>query len=251
MKKVILVTGGTSGIGLGTIEYLLEQGNYDLIAVSRSEKNIISAQKKLGEKSSKVTFLQGDISKIEDCRKIYNQIEEKFKKLDGLVNSAGISTSGGIEEETLENWNDTLNTNLTGIFLTIKTFLPLLKLGTNASIINISSISSFRVGSSISYCVSKSGVDMLTHYLGKELGKYNIRVNAINPGEVYSSLNVVNGRYTQEEYDEKMKNRAKTYPLGKIGDAKKNIAPTVEFLLSEKSLWTTGATYVIDGGKSV
>lgn len=250
MKRVVLITGGNSGIGLGLVKYLIEK-DYEVVTVSRSEDSIKRAKKELGKLSNKILFLQGDVSNIADCEKIYSVIDEKYKRLDGLVNSAGITTSGGIEEESIEDWNKTLNTNLTGIFIITKTLLPLLKKGENPAVVNISSISSIRVGSSISYCVSKAGVDMLTHCLGKELGKYNIRVNAINPGEVYSNLNIVNGRYTKEEYDEKMKQRAKTYPLGKIGDPFQDLAPTIEFLLSDKSLWTTGATYVIDGGKSL
>lgn len=250
MKRVVLITGGNSGIGLGLAKYLLKK-DYEVVTVSRSEDSIKRAKKELGKLSNKILFLQGDVSNISDCKKIYSVIEEKYKRLDGLVNSAGITTSGGIEDESFDDWNMTLNTNLTGIFIIIKTLLPLLKRATNPAIVNISSISSMRVGSSISYCVSKAGVDMLTHFLGKKLGKYNIRVNAINPGEVYSNLNIVNGRYTKEEYDEKMKQRAKTYPLGKIGNPCQDLAPTIEFLLSDKSLWTTGATYVIDGGKSL
>ena len=250
MKKVSLITGGNSGIGLGTVKYLLKK-EYKIITVSRNENSIKNAKEQLGELSKQVLFLQGDISKIEDCKNIFNNIEKKYNKLDGIVNSAGITTSGGIEEESIEDWNKTLNTNLTGIYILIKTLLPLLKKGINPSIVNVSSISSIRVGSSISYCVSKAGVDMLTHYLGKELAKYNIRVNSINPGEVYSNLNIVNGRYTKEEYDEKMSKRAKSYPLGKIGDAENDLAPTIELLLSDNSLWTTGATYIIDGGISL
>ena len=250
MKKVILITGGNSGIGLGTVKYLLKK-EYKIITVSRNENSIKNAKEQLGDLSKQVLFLQGDISKIEDCKNIFNNIEKKYNKLDGIVNSAGITTSGGIEEESIEDWNKTLNTNLTGIYILIKTLLPLLKKGINPSIVNVSSISSIRVGSSISYCVSKAGVDMLTHYLGKELAKYNIRVNSINPGEVYSNLNIVNGRYTKEEYEEKMSKRAKSYPLGKIGDAENDLAPTIELLLSDNSLWTTGATYIIDGGISL
>lgn len=250
-KKVILVTGGTSGIGFGTIEYLLEEGNYEIISVSRGDKNISLAKEKLGEKANQVIFLQGDVSKEEDCKKIYNEIERKYEKLDGLVNSAGIIKLGGIEEQTLEEWNNALNINLTAIFLLSKTLLPLLKKGTNASIVNISSMSSNRAGGSIAYCASKAGVDMLTKYMGQELGKYNIRVNSVNPAAVYTNIYVASGDYTQEGYDKWSEEKAPLYPLGRIGDAKKDVAPTIEFLLSDKSLWTTGAVYLVDGGKSI
>ena len=250
-KKVILVTGGTSGIGFGTIEYLLEEGNYEIISVSRGDKNISLAKEKLGEKANQVIFLQGDVSKEEDCKKIYNEIERKYEKLDGLVNSAGIIKLGGIEEQTLEEWNNALNINLTAIFLLSKTLLPLLKKGTNASIVNISSMSSNRAGGSIAYCASKAGVDMLTKYMGQELGKYNIRVNSVNPAAVYTNIYVASGDYTQDGYDKWSKEKAPLYPLRRIGDAKKDVAPTIEFLLSDKSLWTTGAVYLVDGGKSI
>lgn len=250
-KKVVLVTGGTSGIGLGTVEYLLEQGIYEIISLSRGDRNLSLAKEKLGNASDKVTFLQGDISKEEDCRKIYEDINKKYGKLDGLVNSAGIIKLGGIEQQTLEEWNNSININLTGIFLLTKTLLPLLKKGKNTSIVNISSMSSERAGGSIAYCTSKAGVDMLTKYMGQELGKYNIRVNSVNPAAVYTNIYVASGDYTQERYDKWSEEKAPLYPLGRIGDAKKDIAPTIEFLLSDKSLWTTGAIYLVDGGKSI
>ena len=250
-KKVVLVTGGTSGIGFGTIEYLLEQGNYEIISVSRGDKNIALAKEKLGEKANQVIFLQGDVSKEEDCKKIYTEVESKYGKLDGLVNSAGIIKLGGIEEQTLEEWNNAININLTAIFLLSKTLLPLLKKGRNTSVVNISSMSSERAGGSIAYCASKAGVDMLTKYMAQELGKYNIRVNSVNPAAVYTNIYVASGDYTQEGYDKWSEEKAPLYPLGRIGDAKKDVAPTIEFLLSDKSLWTTGAVYLVDGGKSI
>lgn len=250
-EKIVLVTGGTSGIGLGTIEYLLDQGNYEIISLSRGDKNLSLAKEKLGSNAHKVTFLQGDISKEQDCKRIYEEIEKKYNRLDGLVNSAGIIKLGGIEEQTLEEWNNSININLTGIFLLTKTLLPLLKKGTNPSIVNISSMSSERAGGSIAYCASKAGVDMLTKYMGQELGKYNIRVNSVNPAAVYTNIYVASGDYTQEGYDKWSEDKKKLYPLGRIGDAKKDIAPTIEFLLSDKSLWTTSSIYLVDGGKSI
>jgi len=250
-KKIVLVTGGASGIGFGTVEYLLEQGNYEVISFSRGDNNIALAKEKLGENASKVLFLKGDVSKEEDCIKLYEEIDKKYGRLDGLVNSAGIIKLGGLEEQTLEEWNNSINVNLTSIFLLTKTLLPLLKKGNNTSVVNISSMSSERAGGSIAYCSAKAGLDMLTKYMGKELGKYNIRVNSVNPAAVYTNIYVASGDYTQEGYDKWSESKPPLYPLGRIGDAKKDIAPTIEFLLSDKSLWTTGAKYLVDGGKSI
>lgn len=186
--KIVLVTGGASGIGFGTIEYLLEQGDYQIISISKGEKNISLAKEKLGNNSGKVTFLQGDITNKEDCEKIYKEIEDKYGKLDGLVNSAGIIKMGGIEEQSIDEWNNAINVNLTGIFLLTKTLLPLLKSGINTSIVNISSMSSEKAGGSIAYCASKAGLDMLTKYMALDLAKYNIRVNSVNPAAVYTNI---------------------------------------------------------------
>ena len=142
------------------------------------------------------------IGKENDCNKIYEEIDKRFHKLDGLVNSAGITKLGGIEKQTLEDWNHSININLTGMFLLTKVLLPLLKKGANSSIVNISSVSSEKAGGSISYCTSKAGVDMLTKYMAQELGKYNIRVNSINPAAVYTNIYIASGDYTREEYDE-------------------------------------------------
>lgn len=250
-KKIVLVTGGASGIGFGTVEYLLEQENYEVISFSRGDNNTALAKEKLGENASKVLFFQGDVSKEEDCKKLYEEIDKKYGRLDGLVNSAGIIKLGGLEEQTLEEWNNSINVNLTSIFLLTKTLLPLLKKGKNTSVVNISSMSSERAGGSIAYCSAKAGLDMLTKYMGQELGKYNIRVNSVNPAAVYTNIYVASGDYTQEGYDKWSESKPPLYPLGRIGDAKKDIAPTIEFLLSDKSLWTTGSIYLVDGGKSI
>lgn len=250
-NKVVLITGGASGIGFGAVEYLLDNESYEVISVSRGNSNISLAKEKLEEKSDKVLFLQADISCEEDCKRVYEEINKKYGKLDGLVNSAGIIKLGGIEEQTLEEWNASINVNLTAIFLLTKTLLPLLKKGENASVVNISSMSSEKVGGSIAYCTSKAGVDMLTKYMAQDLSKYNIRVNSVNPAAVYTSLYVSSGDYTQIGYDKWSENKKEAYPLGRIGDAKKDIAPTVEFLLSNNSLWTTGSSYLVDGGKSI
>lgn len=250
-KKVVLVTGGASGIGLGVVEYLLEQDNYEIISFSRGEKNIIAAKDRMGAKADKVLFVKGDVTNQLDIDNLHNLINDNYGRLDGVVNCAGIIKLGGIEEQTLKDWNNSININLSSVFMLTKSLLPLLKKGTNASIVNISSMSSQKAGGSIAYCSSKAALDMLTKYLAMDLAKYNIRVNSVNPAAVYTNIYVSSGDYSQEGYDKWSEDKKKLYPLGRIGDAKKDIAPTVEFLLSNKSLWTTGSIYLVDGGKSI
>jgi len=246
-KKVILITGGASGIGYGILKYLLDSNKYEIISVSKGEKNIQKAKENI--KDDRVLFLQNDITQEIECKKIYDLIESKYGKLDGLINCAGTIKLGGLERQTLTEWNNSININLTAIFILSKTLLPLLKRGTKSSIINISSVHSEKPGGSIAYCTSKAGVDMLTKFMAQELTKYKIRVNSINPAFVESNIYLNSGDYTEKEYEELVKTRNQNYPLGRIGDAYNDIGALAEFLLSDKASWITGSNYVIDGGK--
>ena len=251
MKKICLITGGTSGIGFGILQYLLECKDYQLISLSRNQKSIETTKEKLGDLAKKVVFLQGDISNIYDCRQVHKFIKDKYGQLDCLVNCAGIIKLGGIEKQTIEEWNNSIDINLTGLFILTKELLELLKHSNSASIVNISSIHSQKAGGSISYCVAKAGVDMFTKFLAQELCKYKIRVNSVNPGAVKTNIYISSGDYTSDEVDKLFSERNQQYPLGRVGDAKKDIGSIVEFLLSEKSSWITGSNFVVDGGISV
>ena len=250
-EKIVLVTGGASGIGFGTVQYLLEQGGYTVISFSKGERHIAEAKEKLGVRAEEVLFLKGDISREDDCEALRREIETRWGRLDGLVNAAGIIKLGGIEEQSVEEWSNSLNVNLTGMFIVTKTLLPLLKKGRNASVVNLSSMASERVGGSVAYSAAKAGVDAFTKYIAKELGKYNIRVNCVAPAAVYTNIYVTGGDYTQEAYDQWSRDKVKNYPLGRIGDPKRDLAPTIEFLLSDKCTWTTGSRMLVDGGISV
>ena len=249
--KVVLITGGASGIGFGTVEYLLEQGGYIPVSFSRGEAHNNAAKEKLGAKADRVLFLQGDISSEDDCARLFEEIERRYGHLDGLVNCAGIIKLGGIEEQSLAEWKKALDVNLTGMFLMTKTMLPLLKKGKNASVVNLSSMAADRVGGSIAYSAAKAGVEAFTKYAAKELGKYNIRVNCVAPAAVYTDIYITSGDYTQEGYDKWSEEKAVLYPLGRIGYPKKDLAPTIEFLLSDKCTWTTGGRFLVDGGISI
>jgi NAD(P)-dependent dehydrogenase (short-subunit alcohol dehydrogenase family) len=249
--KNILVTGGSSGIGLAIADLLIKEGDYQVISLSRNIEKIERALKEKPALKGKVDFIMGDVSHPEDCHILFKKLSQNYGKLHGLVNNAGMLTAGGIEDISFELWKENLDVNLNAPYLLIKTLLPLLKASGNSSVINISSIASRIPGRSVAYSVSKAGIDMLTEFLAGELGPYNIRVNAVNPGLVETHLHLDSKVITDETvYQEMLKKSAPKYPIGRIGQPD-DIAQMVLFLLSERSSWVTGSIFRVDGGTSV
>ncbi|PRY98786.1 NAD(P)-dependent dehydrogenase (short-subunit alcohol dehydrogenase family) [Marinilabilia salmonicolor] len=246
-KKVILITGGSSGIGLSIAEKLAGQ-NYQVISLSRNKEKIERALKEKPNLKNKVDFIIGDVSSQDSINQLCSYIKENYGVLHGLVNSAGVITIGTLESLKADEWQKMLDINLTGPFLVTKTLLPLMKKANGASIINISSIAGLRPGTSIGYSVSKAGLDMLTRFLVADLGPYNIRVNSINPGLVKTHLHFDNNIFSnQEDYNKMVEGARVRHPLKKVGEPE-DIANMVNFLLSDEASWISGAVIPLAGG---
>ncbi|MDG5800142.1 SDR family NAD(P)-dependent oxidoreductase [Marinilabiliaceae bacterium ANBcel2] len=246
MDKVYLITGGSSGIGLAVAEKFIKNGD-KVISVTRSEKKIVRAYGEKPHLEGVVDFFTGDISKQEDVDKVVDYLKENYGVLHGLVNSAGVLSTGTLESLTVEQWHQMLDINLTGPFLLTKALLPFLKRAGGASIVNISSIAGLRPGTSIGYSVSKAGLDMLTRFLAGDLGPYNIRVNSINPGLVRTNLHFDNDIIDDEKVYEEMIEAAKVrHPLKRIGEPQ-DIANAVDFLMSDAASWISGVIMPVDG----
>jgi len=251
MKKIALVSGGSSGIGLAIAEKLIETGSWTVISLSRSQEKIDRALKLYPALGGKLKFITGDVSEAEDCAGISESLGAEYGMLHGLVNNAGIVTWGGMEATNLETWYKILSINLSGPFMLTRALLPLLKNANGASVVNISSIASKHPGTSIAYSVSKAGLDMLTEYLAGDLGPYKIRTNAINPGLVKTNLHLDNKVFTEEDkYLSMLDKAAARYPIGRIGRPA-DIASLAAFLLSEESSWINGAIIKTDGGATL
>ena len=241
MKK-ILITGATTGIGLAIAKKFLMQEDYLVLSISRNPE-------KRHFEHEKMRYYFADISNADEILQLKKQIETEYGNLDVLINNAGTIIPGGIESLEFDDWNKSLNNNLSSYFNVTKAFADLLKKSSNSCIVNISSISAKLGGSSVAYSVAKAGVDMFTQVAAREFGKYKIRVNAVSPGIVNSGFQVANGVTRAEDYETFLENQSSTYPLG-IGDVSE-IAKAVYFLVTEEASWITGTNITVDGGRSV
>lgn len=235
MNKIVLVTGASRGIGREIAEKLAQKGYQVIANYNKSEEKA----KELKEKNPNIDIYKADVSKRDDVHKMVEYIMQKYKKIDVLVNNAGISISGVFTDVTDEEWNKIINNNLYSVFCTTQEVLPNMIARKEGCIVNISSIWGI-VGSSCEtiYSVAKAGVDGMTKSLAKELGPSNIRVNSIAPGIIDTEMN---SNYTLDEIEE----IKEEIPLERIGK-KSDISKCVEWLIDDE--YTTGQIISINGG---
>ena len=240
--KVAIVTGGSSGIGKAIVKTYLDHGAKVTI-VDVDEEGLQETERKLAKFKEKVLLVKGDVTKVGDVRKAVNETVKKWKKIDVLVNNAGVSTISTLTEMTEEEWDYVLDVNLKGMFLFTREVAKVMIEQEEGCIINLSSNNEeVPLAGQIHYCVSKGGVKMLTRTVALELAPYNIRVNAIAPGMTETAL-------TEEILViPELKNAVlHQIPLGKIGKPE-DIAKVAVFLASNYASWVTGATIYVDGG---
>ena len=235
MNKIVLVTGASRGIGREIAEKLAQKGYQVIANYNKSEEKA----KELKEKNPNIDIYKADVSKRDDVHKMVEYIMQKYKKIDVLVNNAGISISGVFTDVTDEEWNKIINNNLYSVFCTTQEVLSNMIARKEGCIINISSIWGI-VGSSCEtiYSVAKAGVDGMTKSLAKELGPSNIRVNSIAHGIIDTEMN---SNYTLDEIEE----IKEEIPLERIGK-KSDISKCVEWLIDDE--YTTGQIISINGG---
>lgn len=237
IKRVALITGGTKGIGLQIAKDMSHNG-YQVNVCSSNSKNIIKAKKYFSENNFDIRVHKCDVTKVEDLKKIVNDIYIEFNSLDILINNSGINETFDIEDISIETWKRVIEVNLTGTFNAVISALDHLKKGNHPRIINISSISGRMGGevSGIAYSSSKGGIISLTYALAKKLAKNKITVNCIAPGPISSEMTL--------EYNENVTNKI---PLNRFGNARE-ISEAVLYFCSTNSDFTTGAVLDINGG---
>ena len=244
--KVALITGGTTGIGYATALLFLQNGAKVAITgrVKETGEGAIRKLKRQGFKEC--LFIQGDVSKPADAKKMVDVALGQYGKLDVLFNNAGIWVSGAVEKTSEADWDKVIDINLKGCFLCSKYAIPHLK-ETKGVIINTSSCDGL-VGEpdAAAYCASKGGVVLLTKAMALDCAKYGVRVNCVCPGYVMTRMLEVDlpQGMSIEKY---LKVISKEHPIERIA-APEEIARAVLFLASEDSSFVTGVALPVDGG---
>ena len=244
--KVCLITGASSGIGRAAALLFAENGA-KVVAVGRNEKELNSLRDEAQGCSGTIKIQFADVLEETQVEKTVTNTIEAFGQIDVLVNAAGIIMNGSIETTTLDDWDKMMNINLRSVFSISQKCVPHLE-KTKGNIVNVSSVAGTRSFPGVlAYAVSKAAVDQLTRCTALELAPKGVRVNAVNPGVVVTSLHK-RGGMANEDYLNFLENSKKTHPIGRVGEPRE-IAELIYYLASEKASWITGATYEIDGGR--
>lgn len=241
MNKVVIVTGGSRGIGANIVRELASSGDNVILNYNKSEEAAKAIQEELTVSGKNVDIFKADITKREEVKALIDFAINKYGKIDVLINNAGISQIKLFTDLTDEDWNNMLQTNLTGAFYTSQEAAKYMINQKEGSIINISSIwGSIGASCEVHYSAAKAGLDGMTKALAKELGPSNIRVNAIAPGIIATEMN---SHLTEEE----LKEITNEIPLQRIGYPQ-SITNCVKWLINDD--YTTGQIISINGGWS-
>ena len=238
-QKIAIVTGASRGIGREVAKELAESGITVIANYNKSEEEAKKLQQELEEQNFKLEIVKADVSKREDVKKLVDYTIEKYGKIDILINNAGISEYKLFTDETDEDWDKLINTNLYSAFAMSQEVIPNMVHNKKGCIINISSIWGIVGGSlEVLYSISKAGLDGMTKALAKELGPSNIRVNSIAPGMINTKMN---SKFTEKEIEE----IKEEIPLERLGNPQ-DIAKCVKWLIDDN--YTTGQVISINGG---
>ncbi|WP_404393210.1 acetoacetyl-CoA reductase [Pseudoalteromonas phenolica] len=242
-KKIAVVTGALGGIGTAIVDSFLSNGVV-VIATIRpgSSQRATDWKKKRFDNNEHLHLLEVDVADHSSCEKLIAQVKEQFGRLDILVNNAGITRDSSIKKMSFEQWNEVINTNLTGCFNMCKLAFTLMQSNGYGRIINISSVNGQKGQfGQVNYAASKSGIYGLTKSLALEGARKGITVNSISPGYIRTEM-------TSKIAPKILDTIISEIPVGRMGEPEE-VAETVLFLASEKSAFITGSNLAMNGGQ--
>lgn len=244
MKKAVVITGASSGIGSAiALEY--SRNGFFVFLMGRNKDRLteIALQCRAG-----ASIMSCDLADQPAVTKRINEIlNSKIHEIECLVNCAGIYEANTTDESSLESWEKQFAINLFAPVAITKAFLPRFKEQKKGAIVNISSTLGLRpTASTAAYSASKAALNNWSQSLALELGSFNVRVNTICPGIIDTPIHAFHS-LPENEKNKIIESMAGLQPLGKIGNPE-DVAKAAYFLGSEASAWTTGAVLSVDGG---
>lgn len=237
--KVVIVTGGTRGIGFETVRAFYEGGAHVILLGSRKE-TVDEALSKLDKEGKKASGYYPDLNNYAEIEKVVKAIYDEYGHIDVLVNNAGISASKEIDDTSSEEFSKIMNLNVNAVFNMTKAVTPYMKKQRQGVILNTSSmVSIYGQPKGVGYPASKFAVNGLTKSLARELAPYNIRVCAVAPGIIRTDM-------VSSLPKEVIEPLIKTIPLGRVGEPR-DIANAFLFLASDMASYITGVVLSVDG----
>ncbi|QSB28821.1 SDR family oxidoreductase [Flavobacterium sp. CLA17] len=244
--KIIIVTGGAKGIGLGICKVLAGEGAIPVI-IGRADADNQIAVKEIEDEGGKALSFVAELTHPEACKSAVEQVIALCGRIDGLINNAGVNDGVGLESGDYEKFMASIHKNLVHYYLMAQYALPELK-KTKGAIVNIGSkIADTGQGKTSAYAASNGGRNALTREWAVELLKYGIRVNSVIVAECYTPL-YDTWIKTLENPEEKLKEITAKIPFENRMTTVEEIANMTVFLLSNKSSHTTGQLIYVDGG---
>jgi NAD(P)-dependent dehydrogenase (short-subunit alcohol dehydrogenase family) len=243
--KVAMVTGGGAGIGRACCLRLAEEGARVVvtdISAERGDETVGQIEDKGGDG----LFLRHDVTLEDQWESVVGRAREAYGGVDVLVNNAGLYLIKPLTETTVEEWNNLMAVNVTGVFLGMKHAAPSMAERGGGSIVNMSSVAGLMgVAGHVLYGASKGAVRIMTKDAAMELGASQVRVNSVHPGYINTGM----AAYGAAAAGTDIEGLGQLYPLGRIGEPD-DVANTVLFLASDEAKYLTGGEFVVDGGGS-
>lgn len=238
-NKVVIITGGTRGIGFETVKAFLEN-KAKVIFFGSKEETVKKALQELQQEGLEAKGYYPNLNDYDSINKVIEEIHDEYGKIDILINNAGIADNRKIEDITSEDFTKIMDLNVKAVFNMSKAVIPYMKKQKEGVILNTSSmVSIYGQPSGVGYPASKFAVNGITKSLARELAPFNIRVNAVAPGIIKTDM-VANLK------EEMIAPLLKAIPLGRIGEAR-DIANAFLFLASDMASYITGVVLQVDG----
>ena len=253
--KVVLITGGATGMGKATAREFASLGAKVIVTTGHSVEKGEAVARELREQGGDAIFLPCDISSEESVKACIDAIVKKYGRLDCAFNNAGVGPDGvripygPLTEWSTENWDTVMDTNLRGLFFCLKHELIQMQKQGKGAIVNTASIGGLKMAPNFgAYGPSKAGVIALTRTAAIENAKCGIRVNVVCPGPTTGTQLMANTLATNPEEEALLKEHV--IPMGKLGTAE-DVAHAVVWLCSDYAGHTTGQAFSIDGGMHI